>query len=113
MSALVPLIGQLSNSEIPCVTEQLLGADNVAVIKSVETSPCRCGCGQAAPSGRKFVSQQHYYYDRTKGLPIDDAEKLVARFRLGVPAMQLARDYSVARATVYRLLRMHDLLSGG
>jgi DNA invertase Pin-like site-specific DNA recombinase len=68
---------------------------------------CRCGCGQAVATGRKFVNQTHY--DQSKGLPSAAAEQLLTRFQQGVPKKQLAREYGVALTTVRRLLRKNGL----
>lgn len=99
----VPLIGQLSNFRFLTTLDELVTTGNTAVSVRVDAQLCRCGCQQTVPEGRKFVNQAHF--DRWRGVPPAIADQLVARFRQGVPVLQLARESGIALTTLKRLLR--------
>jgi hypothetical protein len=66
-------------------------SESVATRNHITT--CDCGCGSPVSDGRKFLNQQHY--DRSKELPPEATNQVLARIGSGESAMLLAREYGV------------------
>src|SRR5258708_29242142 len=71
-SRVAPLIGQLSNPSFQASASKMAEAEQASPSAAKIRHLCQCGCGHAAPAGRKFVNQQHY--DRSKGLSEAESE---------------------------------------